>query len=130
MKTTDVQQQGRMSGHFQGVGTADRAAVEERAREIAVINGRDASAFTQADWDEAKQELTGTRGEPRNESGAGVAAPSAWNPAPGTGAARAPLRRPSDEQTVAEQLVQEGVDEAAHEQMLEGSRRSRKEDQI
>ncbi|SRR6266498_2596699 len=42
-----------------GIGTVTPAMVEARARELARINGRDASKPTKADYQQAKHELTG-----------------------------------------------------------------------
>lgn len=43
---------------------------------------------------------------------------------------KAPVRPAKDEQTIAEDLVKEGVDEATHHTMLAGSERSARKDQI
>ena len=42
-----------------GIGTVTPAMVEARARELAAINGRDSSKPTEADYQQAKRELTG-----------------------------------------------------------------------
>ena len=42
-----------------GVGTVTPAMVEARARELALIDGRDSSKPTEADYQQAKRELTG-----------------------------------------------------------------------
>ena len=46
-----------------------------------------------------------------------------WDPVPGTPGHKIATVRPEDEQTLAEQLVSDGVEEADHEQMVEGSAR-------
>jgi hypothetical protein len=125
---TTKRQRGKMSEHFHGMGTPTRDSVAERAREIAVTNGRLPEQFTEADWEQARRELTGVRSRANDE--VDVDAASAWDPAPGTGGHALDVRNPSDEQTVAEELVQEGVEEANHEQMVEGNRASREKDQI
>ena len=42
-----------------GIGTVTPAMVEARARELALIDGRDSSKPTEADYQQAKRELTG-----------------------------------------------------------------------
>ena len=42
-----------------GIGTVTPAMVEARARELAAINGRDSSKPSEADYQQAKRELTG-----------------------------------------------------------------------
>jgi hypothetical protein len=113
---------GRISSRLSGLGTVTPEMVEQRAREIALINGRAAEEFTEADLDEALAEMTGAEGmqEQREEE----PAPGAGNlrdAVPGTAGHKNAPKLPSDEQRFAEQLVQEGVDEAEHHSMLAGS---------
>ena len=58
MKATETIK-GRISGRFNGLGTVTPEMVEQRAREIALINGRAAEEFNEADLEEARVELTG-----------------------------------------------------------------------
>src|SRR5436190_7106895 len=58
MKATETIK-GRISGRFNGLGTVTPEMVEQRAREIALINGRVAEEFNEADLEEAHAELTG-----------------------------------------------------------------------
>lgn len=93
-----------------------------RAREIALINGRGPNHYTQDDIVEAKRELLG--GTPSNDGIAPEDVPGlvTWDEAPvasGQPAARGELE---DEQAWSIQLVEEGVEEAEHEQMVEGAR--------
>ena len=116
---------GRISGHFDGIGAATPEMVDQRAREIALINGRSAENFTEADLEEAQRELTGdfaVNEQREEEPGLTSAALSDVNP--GSSGHKIAPKLPSDEQRVAEQLVQEGVDEAEHHQMLAGSTRN------
>lgn len=121
MKATQTNK-GRISGRFNGIGTVTPGMVEQRARELALINGRLAEEFTEADLDEARAELTGDAGiiEQREEEPA-LAAATLRDVVPGTSGHRVAPKLPSDEQRIAEQLVQEGIDEAEHHQMLAGS---------
>lgn len=112
---------GKISDHFKGVGTVTRDMVLERALEIARINGHD--HHTQDDWEQAKRELVGdfdtAAGNHDEETINGL---TRWDEVPGTSGHHIENVRAPDEQTFAEQLVEEGVSEAEHEQMVEGSR--------
>jgi hypothetical protein len=113
---------GRISGRFNGLGTVTPGMVEQRAREIALINGRQAEDFNEADLEEAQAELTGDFAltEQREEDSAPAAA-SLRDVVPGSVGHKVAAKLPSDDQRIAEQLVQEGVDEAEHHSMLAGS---------
>lgn len=113
---------GRISDGFKGLGTVTPEMVEQRAREIALINGRLAEDFSESDLDEARNELTGDFAiDEQREEEPGLAAATLRDIVPGTSGHKIAPKRPSDEQRVSEQLVQEGVDEAEHHQMLAGS---------
>ncbi len=114
---------GKISDHFKGVGTVTRDMVLERALEIARINGHE--QHTQDDWEQAKRELVGNLGFPAgSEEEESINALTRWDEDPGTSGHHVENQAAPDEQTFAEQLVEEGVSEAEHEQMLEGSRRT------
>lgn len=113
---------GRISDHFSGLGTVTREMVEQRAKELAIINGREARHFTEDDWIQAKHELMGNQDNEENDEEEPVAALTRWDEEPGTSGHHVENTPAADEQTVAEHLVQEGVEEANHEQMLRGSR--------
>jgi hypothetical protein len=111
---------GRISDHFKGLGTVTSDKVTERAREIALINGRAPNHFNQDDFMEAKRELTGEGdGEAEEETIAGLIT---WDEAPGTTGHPVEKVELEDEQSCAAQLVEEGAEEAEHEQMVEGAR--------
>jgi hypothetical protein len=121
MKATETIK-GRISGRFNGLGTVTPEMVEQRAREIALISGRVAEEFNEADLEEARAELTGADAlEEQREEEPGAAAGSLRDIVPGTSGHKIAPKLPSDEQRMAEQLVQEGVDEAEHHSMLAGS---------
>ena len=113
---------GKISDHFQGVGTVTREMVLQRALEIARINGHE--HHTQEDWEQAKRELIGDfgvdSGSVEEETINGL---TRWDEDPGTSGHHVENQAAPDEQTFSEQLVEEGVSEAEHERMLEGSRR-------
>ena len=106
------------------MGTVTPGMVEQRAREIALINGRTAEEFNEADLEEARAELTGDAAiEEQREEEPGQGAGTLRDINPGTVGHKTAPKLPSDDQRVAEQLVQEGVDEAEHHSMLAGSTR-------
>jgi hypothetical protein len=114
---------GKISDHFKGLGTVTRDTVVERAREIALINGRGPNHYNQDDFSEAKRELTGTEpdagGEAEEETIAGLVT---WDEPPGAAGHPVEKEEPEDEQTCAAQLAEEGLEEAEHEQMVEGAK--------
>lgn len=121
MKATESMK-GKISGRFDGLGTVTPGMVEQRAREIALINGRTAEEFNEADLEEARAEMTGAAAlEEQSEEEAGPGVGSLRDMVPGTAGHKNAPKLPSDEQRVAELLVQEGVDEAEHHSMLAGS---------
>jgi hypothetical protein len=115
---------GRISGRFEGMGTVTPEMVEQRAREIALINGRTAEEFNESDLEEAKAELTGASAlDEQWEEEPAPAVGSLRDIVPGSAGHKNEAKLPRDEQRIAEQLVQEGVDEAEHHLMLAGSTR-------
>ncbi|MBA4146843.1 MAG: DUF2934 domain-containing protein [Verrucomicrobia bacterium] len=115
---------GKISNHFRGLGTVTRDMVQERAKELAQIKGHD--RYTEDDWHEAKRELIGIHGDtPEDES---INALTRWDEDPGSSGHRVPHIEPTDEEVLAEQLVEEGSEEAEHDRMVEGSRPNRNEE--
>jgi len=123
MKKRSLTSDGKFTDHASGLGTVTKDMVSKRAQEIALINGREDSKPTPDDWNEAKRELTTTRGF-GNDPAEEVSVDKRWDPVPGTRGGKADIVDPDDEQTIAETLVKEGVEEAEHEHMVEGSRES------
>jgi hypothetical protein len=109
---------GKISVHGDGVGVPSPDAVEKRAREIALISERDPDEFTDADWDQARRELLGTQesGAPE-ETDDNAEVVEEWNVVASSKGHRAP--RVEDEENVGEHLVADGIEEAAHDQMVE-----------
>jgi hypothetical protein len=122
MKKTG-QNQGKISDHFNGLGTVTRDAVLKRAREIALINGRGPNHYTQDDFNEAKRELVGDAAVNDGE-GAEQRLDElvAWDEPLDAAGHSVKKKEPEDELSPAQQLVEEGMVEAEHEQMVEGAR--------
>jgi hypothetical protein len=114
--------QGKISEHFRGLGTVTPEMVRQRAREIALINGRSPDTYTEDDWQAAKLELTGAANDRLESDTEEIHGSKLWDETPGTSGHKTPVRTATDEQTFAEQLAQDGVEEANHDKMLQGSK--------
>ena len=110
--------------------TVTEGMVKQRAKEIAVINGRNGNDYTQDEFEQARRELTGFPGTEATELEAQAPDTGEWLGEAGDRGQKAPVRPAKDEQTFAEDLVKEGVEEATHDTMLAGSERSARKDQI
>jgi len=123
-------QRGRISDRGRGLGLVTEEMVRRRAREIAVINGRNENHVLDSDLTQARRELTGEeRLVPTPTEAELLPEEERWDPVPGTpGKTGAPAVPAPDEQTVAEELVEEGVEDAEHDQMLRATRQRRKRD--
>lgn len=116
---------GRITQHGAGLGTVTPEMVRQRAREIALINGRSPAHANEADWDEARRELMGADVPvPSLDDAEESAESQQWEAAPGSIGHRVEGQEVDDEQTVAERLVEEGVEEAQHDEMVQGTRAS------
>ena len=110
-----------------GIGTVTPAMIEARARELASINGHDSLKPTEADYQQAKRELTG-EGEidPQEENLESMPESEAWDPLPGSTGRQAADSLGEDEdaegRSEAAQMYEEGIDEAEHDQMLRASK--------
>ena len=101
--------------------------VTQRAREIALIHERNPDKFTKEDWEQARRELTGVGDSAAPEESLKTAASlSERGSVPGQTGRQVPRIAPRDEALLDERLVSRGVDEAAHDQMVEAA----KEDQV
>jgi len=103
------------------MGVPSPEDIERRAREIAMIDERDPKDFTEADWAQARRELSGeVSTPPPEEDDKTIRLEEEWEVTPDDRGHRVP--RPGieeDEETLGGQLVTDGVEEATHDQMLE-----------
>ena len=115
---------GKITVHGGGFGAPTTEAVEKRAREIALIDERDPDNYTDADWDQAQRELLGeTAQPPPEESEQAAKMQEEWEVTPDDRGHRVNRQGAGDdEESVGEQLVTDGVEEAIHDQMLEARR--------
>lgn len=109
-----------------GLGTVTRAMVRERAVELAVINGRTAQEVSKADWEQARQELSGDSAPDANEAALEAATESErWDPLPGSGGHKVPVAGSEDEdedgRSDNERLVEEGVAAAEQDHRLQAA---------
>jgi hypothetical protein len=115
---------GKITVHGNGLGAPSPEQVEQRAREIALIDERDPDEFTDADWNQARRELLGEISTPPpEESEEAARMEEEWEITPDDHGRR--INRPGideNEETVGEELVKDGVGEATHDQMLEARR--------
>ncbi len=117
---------GKISVHGNGVGAPTPESVEQRAREIALIDERNPDEFTDADWDQARKELLGVEitapAEDTNEVADAMSDRDGIPDESGHRVSRAGL---DEDENLGAQLVTDGIEEAAHDQMVEAA----KEDQ-
>lgn len=117
-----------------GIGTVAPGMMGERAVELAVINGRSAQEASKSDLEQAKRELTG---EPQidPDEAALESAPESErrDPVPGPTRQIVSAESMGDEdaegRTVSEKLIEAGVREAEHDQMLQATRGRREEEE-
>jgi len=115
-----------MAEHAHGLGAMTPEMVTKRAHEIALINRHEKP--TPDDWQEAKRELTESTGEPIHDPLEDIPVSKRWDPVPGSAPHKINAMPVDDEQTVAETLVEGGVEEAEHDHMVEGTRESVRRD--
>jgi hypothetical protein len=114
---------GKINLHGNGLGAPTPEQIEQRAREIALIDERNPDEFTDGDWDQARMELAGkTEHSAPEETKASEAMEEDWEVTANDRGHRAPRAGFDDDETLGEQLVAGGVDEATHDQMLEARR--------
>ena len=131
---TDPSQEAALIIHSTGIGTVTRKMVRERATELALINGRSVQDVSVADWEQAKRELTGEPDLDPKEALLDAAPESErWDPLPGSTGHIIPVAsidgEDDDGRSMGEKLIDEGVQEAEHDQMLQAARANEKKDQ-
>jgi hypothetical protein len=116
-----------------GIGTVTSEMVEARARELAAINGRPSSEPSEADYQQAKRELTGeAEMDPQEESSQSVPDSDGWDPLPGSTGRQAADSLGEDEdadrRTESAQMIVSCLTEAEHDQMRQASRADEESD--
>lgn len=114
---------GKITLHGNGLGVPSPEMVEKRAREIAMIDEREADKFTEADWAQAKNEMTGVEAAHAPEAEDEVTDEmSDRDDVLGSSGHQVPNNGFDGDENVGEELVSGGVEEAAHDQMVEARR--------
>ena len=118
----------KILSHSEGLGTPDSGLVRKRAREIALINGRE--KYTEEDWRQARMEMHGHG--PNGQLSEEWAAEMMYSEADGI------VTDPGhhtenlgmdDDGNVIEELIEEGLNEALHDQMLAACEEQREADE-
>jgi hypothetical protein len=118
---------GALTENSAGLGTVTREMVQERAVELAVINGRSAQEVSKSDWEQAQLELTGNSDtDPNKEVLESVPEFERWDPVPGSTGHKASVAPGEDEDDEGrsdnERLVEEGMAGAEHDQTRQAAR--------
>lgn len=116
---------GQSGAKFQPRGAISRSLVtpkmvENRARELALIAGREPNRVTGSDRIQAKKELLGDDTADSAADDTGIV-PSGMGAPPVSTGKQTERRLPADDETEI-RTVQEGVDEAEHDQMLQAAK--------
>ncbi|HZR16298.1 MAG TPA: hypothetical protein VFE51_03140 [Verrucomicrobiae bacterium] len=121
--------EGRFTQHAHGLGTVTEEMVRKRAAELALINGRPPGQVLDSDLREARRELTGAeRLVPEPTPAEELTEDQRWEPVPESSGQEAPTVPAPDEQTFAEKLVEEGVEDAEQDTMVQGTKKSQHRD--
>ena len=128
----DPPQDNVLALNFLGVGTVTRKMVRERAVELALIDGRSAQEASKSDWEQAKRELTGGSDmDPKELLLESASEEERWDPLPGSTGHIAPVTsidgEDEDGRGFSERLVDQGMLEAEHDQMLQAAKRQQNE---
>ena len=109
-----------------GVGEVTREMLRKRAVELALINGRAKQEVSNTDWEQAMRELSGEPEKDKKDAEMEAAPESErWDPVHGSTGHKVEANYGDDEdadgQSFSARLVEEGINEAAHDQMLQAS---------
>ena len=119
----ETHSRGKIVRGTEGLGTVTPQMIEERAHEIARSDGRNRP--NDLDRSTARDELTGTGAGSEKEPTREEPGRDWQMPLVSTGG-KAPTVRPEDDQNIPEELIQEGIEEADHDQRVRSARTSGK----
>ncbi|MEO6752576.1 MAG: hypothetical protein ABIP85_12435 [Chthoniobacteraceae bacterium] len=125
---------GVLSQNSVGIGALSDEIVRKRAAELALINGHSTRKLTESDMDQARRELTGESDMDANEAILDAAPESErWDPIHGDTGHKVEAVSGEDEdeegRSDGQRLVEQGVQEAEHDQMLQAARAQKQEDE-
>ena len=126
---------GKILDHAAGLGEADNDMVEQRARELAEIDGFDADQVNDGHRVQARAELRGEDDPtlPNDDDGAVAALIERDDVLGESGGAVSPATNAAvhgDEQSIGEALYTEGINEADHDRMTQSRRQEREDDTL
>jgi hypothetical protein len=130
METNPINK-GVISRNFSGVGTVSRELINKRARELAFLSGRSEKEITDAEYEQARRELSGGSDLDRQQEIIDALPESErWDPVPGSAGTQAAELPDEDEdsegRSESAQLVEDGAREAEHDQMIQAEESARK----
>ena len=126
-------QKGTFTVNDSGIGEVSYDMLQKRATEIALIAGRPKNKVRKSDWEAAERELTGeSEIDPKEEILEAAPESKRWDPVHGSEGHEVPVFTSDDEdsegRSQSEALVEEGVEEAEHDQMVQAARAQQKSD--
>jgi hypothetical protein len=132
MKTNPLKE-GALTENSVGIGTVTRKMVKERAIELAITDDRTAQEVSPADWQQAKQELSGRPAlDPKAAMLESAPESERWDPVPGSTGEKVPVAAGEDEDDEGrsdnEKLVDEGMAEAQLDHNLQAAKDALKKD--
>lgn len=115
---------GSISNNFSGIGPVTSEMIDKRARELALLSGRPENEATEADFEQARRELNGETDLDKEEIALeSLPESDRWNPNPGSAGKQSEEIPNEDEDSEGRsettQLVEGGVREAEHDQMVQ-----------
>jgi hypothetical protein len=126
METNPVNR-GMIARDFRGIGAVTQDMINKRALELAILSGRVPAHATEAEFEQAERELSGGSELDRQEELIeAIPESERWDPVPGSQGSQDPEPPSEDEdgegRNESAQLVEDGVHEAEHDQMLQAER--------
>lgn len=124
-KQNERRTEARIETHGSGIGAPSEEAVEQRAQELAQLQGRNPEAVTADDRKRAWQELHGESIDLSTDEvhADRVASSNPTDIAVETGH-QGQVAKPADEQQIMEQEIKEGMREAEHERLVAGQQKT------
>jgi len=119
---------GKILSHSEGMGTPSADTVRQRAAELAMIDGRETP--TEQDWKRAFLELHGGHHDPNpnEEEGEMVGAMTEMDSVAPTLGRHIHQADTDGGDSLGEELISEGLEEASHDRMLESRRQEAEEE--
>jgi len=130
---TNPLKKGILSDNSAGIGAVSDDMVRKRAAELALINRHSVEDLSESDLDQARRELTGGSDMDPNEAILESAPESErWDPVHGSTGHKVEATPSEDEdeegRSNGQRLVEQGVREAEHDQMLQAARAQEQKD--